>query len=326
MKPDEFVADLTRKPDVLSALADALSHGNPWSAIDPAAVSRVVFLGMGSSAYAAGVAAARLRARGVWAVSELASNDLLPALDDRTLVVAISASGGSVETLDAIERLGPSATTLALTNTAGSALSQACTATVDLLAEPELGGVACRSYQHTLAMLMALECHLTGTSTDTLVGDVRAAARASAWLLETEEVWGPRVSTALLGPVETHLCAPAHRVSSAYQGALMLREGPRRAAVGCETGDWSHVDVYRTKNADLRLLVFGGSRWEANMLEWTQPRRTTVVSVGGDLPGATETLRYPGDDVDDVRLLTETLVPELVAARAWQSAAAVTPG
>ena len=29
------------------------------------------------------------------------------------------------------------------------------------------------------------------------------------------------------------------------------------------------------------------------------------------------TVRYPHDDDDDVRLLTETLVAELVAAQAW---------
>ena len=40
------------------------------------------------------------------------------------------------------------------------------------------------------------------------------------------------------------------------------------------------------------------------------------------MPTANYTLRYPGDDVDDVRLLTETLIPELVAARDWQAAAA----
>ena len=101
----------------------------------------------------------------------------------------------------------------------------------------------------------------------------------------------------------------------------MLREGPRRSAIGCETGDWSHVDVYRTKNSDLRMLVFAGSKWEAQMAEWTGPRGTTVVGVGGDVPSATHTVRYPGDDVDDVRLLTETLIPELIAARAWQAAA-----
>jgi hypothetical protein len=97
----------------------------------------------------------------------------------------------------------------------------------------------------------------------------------------------------------------------------MLREGPRRFAVGCESGDWAHVDVYLTKNTDYRLLVFAGSSWEDGITEWTLPRSTTVVSVGGDFPGAAHVLRYPHDDVDDVRLLTEVLVPELGAARLW---------
>ncbi|MGU3498368.1 SIS domain-containing protein [Mycobacterium sp. C31M] len=319
MNPDAFAADLARKPEVLSRLADALAQANPWSAVVPSGVTRVVFLGMGSSAYAAGVAAGRLRARGICAVSEIASSDLLPVWGPDTLVVATSASGGSVETLDALDRLDPAATTVALTNTEGSAISERCSATVELLADPEAGGVACRSFQHTLALLLALECQLTGTPTAGLVSTIEASARASAHLLSTESDWRPSVSELLLGPDETHLVAPARRLSSAQQGALMLREGPRRSAIGCESGDWSHVDVYRTKNSDLRMLVFGGSPWEAQMAEWTGPRRTTIVAVGADVPTATTTVRYPGDDVDDVRLLTETLVPELVAARDWQT-------
>lgn len=319
MNPDGFAADLARKPDVLSNLADALAQRNPWSRSPAAEVSRVVFLGMGSSAYAGGVAAARLRARGVCAVSEIASSELLPVWGPGTLVVATSASGGSVETLDALDRIDAAATTVALTNTAGSAITARCDATVELLAEPEVGGVACRSYQHTLAMLIALECHLTGRPTDDLVSAIGAAARASHHLLLTETDWCAEVSGHILGDAEMHLCAPAHRLSSAQQGALMFREGPRRSAIGCESGDWSHVDVYRTKNADVRMLVFAGSRWEAQMAEWTGPRGTRVVGVGGTVPGATATVRYPGDEVDDVRLLAETLVPELVAARDWQA-------
>ncbi|GAA2565967.1 SIS domain-containing protein [Mycolicibacterium diernhoferi] len=322
MNPDGFASDLARKPDVLTDLADALAQRNPWAHVVPGDTSRVVFLGMGSSAYAAGVAAARLRARGICAVSEIASSQLLPHWGPGTLVVATSASGGSVETLDALGRVEDSAYTVALTNTPGSAITAACEATVELLAEPEVGGVACRSYQHTLALLMALECHLTGTPTDSLVESVAAAARASDHLLRAEKDWLPEVSDLLLGRDETHLVAPAHRLSSAQQGALMFREGPRRSAIGCESGDWSHVDVYRTKNSDLRMLVFAGSAWEAQMAEWTGPRGTTVVGVGGEVPTATATLRYPGDDADDVRLLTETLIPELVAARDWQAAAA----
>ena len=279
----------------------------------------MVLLGMGSSAYAGGVAAARMRARGLVASSELASSQLLPDWGAGTLVVATSASGGSVETLDALGRLPGSVHTVALTNTAGSAITQRCDAVVDLDAEPEVGGVACRSYQHTLALLLALECHLTGDGTDALARAVAAAADASAYLLDTESDWRPEVSEPLLGPSGTHLAAPAHRFCSAQQGALMLREGPRLPAVGCETGDWSHVDVYLTKTTDYRLLVFAGSEWEPQLAEWT---------TRAGQHGRRRRRRRPGDAVQPalsrrrrrhVRLLTEVLVPELIAARAWQA-------
>ena len=318
MKPDGFAADLHRKPQVLQRLAATLAGENPWAAVVPPDTERVVLLGMGSSAYAGGVAAARMRARGIIASSELASSQLLPDWGPGTLVVATSASGGSVETLDALGRLPDGARTVALTNTAGSAITERCGTVVDLGAEPEAGGVACRSYQHTVALLLALECHLTGTDTAALAAAVTAAADASAHLLDNESDWSSDLSELLVGPSGTHLAAPAHRFCSAQQGALMLREGPRLPAVGCETGDWSHVDVYLTKTTDYRLLVFAGSEWEPQLAEWTDSRGSTVVGVGGDVPGARHTLRYPGDSDDLVRLLTEVLVPELIAARAWR--------
>lgn len=319
MKPDGFAADLYRKPEVLQRLAALLSDGNPWDAVVPPNIERIVLLGMGSSAYAGGVAAARMRAKGLVASSELASSQLLPSWGERTLVVATSASGGSAETLDALNRLPSAAHTVALTNTAGSAITERCDAVVDLAAEPEVGGVACRSYQHTLAMLLALECHLTSVGTEALAHVVALAADASAYLLDTENDWRLEVSEPLLGPFGIYLAAPAERFCSAQQGALMLREGPRVQAVGCETGDWSHVDVYLTKTLDYRLLVFAGSEWEPQLAEWTTERGSTVVGVGGVVPGTQYNLRYPGDGDDTVRLLTEVLVPELIAARAWQA-------
>jgi fructoselysine-6-P-deglycase FrlB-like protein len=320
VKPDGFAADLYRKPEVLRRLSAAVAADNPWAAVVPAGVERVVLLGMGSSAYAGGVAASRMRARGLVAVSELASSRLLPPWGSATLVVATSASGGSVETLDALHRLPDGATTVALTNTPGSAITERCDAVVDLAADPEVGGVACRSYQHTLVSLMALECHLAGEDTVALAKVVGAAADACAHLIDTETEWRPTLSELLLSPDGIHLAAPAHRLCSAQQGALMFREGPRLPAVGCETGDWSHVDVYLTKTTDYRLLVFAGSPWESQMAEWTAARGSTLVGVGGTVPGTRYDIRYPGDTHDDVRLLTEVLVPELVAAAAWQAA------
>lgn len=326
MNPDLFLADLEEKPARLAALASSLRGGDPWAEVDPS--GGWVLLGMGSSHYAGQVAAARLRSRGIPAVAELAGSDLLPRGGAGTTVVAVSASGRSAETLDAVRRLraaGEGARFVALTNrastgpdAAGGELVGLCDLEVGLAAGEERGGVACRSFQHTLAMLLALEARLTGHGPDvpTLL---EQTAEASAHLLDTRDAWLPAVSAAALGAQGTHVAAPARRLSSALQSALMLREGPRLPAVGCETADWSHVDVYLTKSTDYRLVLLAGSRWEPELLDWVGQRGSTLVAVGAEVPGAAVTVRYPHDDVDDVRLLTETLVVELVAAEAWRA-------
>jgi glutamine---fructose-6-phosphate transaminase (isomerizing) len=313
--PVLFLDDLERKPEVLNQLADILDAGDlfPELPVDP---QRVLLLGMGSSNYAAGVAAARMRAQGIDATAELASSDLLPRPDARTMVVAVSASGGSKETLEAAKPFAERTTLVALTNAPTSSLSDLGKIVVPMHAGTERGGVACRSYQHTLVLLLALEHHLLGTL-PTLSHLVRNTADACAALLAGRSDWLPPVTEALSGPDGMWSVAPFRRLASAQQSALMLREGPRRQAVACETGDWSHVDVYLTKTLDYRMLLFPGSRYEPELLSWTKERGATIVTVGAEVAGATEVVRYPGDDKDDVRLLTEVLVAELVAQALW---------
>jgi hypothetical protein len=75
--------------------------------------------------------------------------------------------------------------------------------------------------------------------------------------------------------------------------------------------------VYLTKTLDYRLLLLPGSRSDAELLTWTSSRGCTVVAVGADVEEAALSLRYRHDHEDDVRLLTETLVAELLAQRWW---------
>ena len=188
-----------------------------------------------------------------------------------TTVVAVSASGGSAETLDAVRRLraaGGGARFVALTNRADTELGDAVRPDGRPRAPgEERGGVACRSFQHTLALLLALEARLSG-------GPDVAVAAGPGSRGERPPPRHPRrpgsrpLSAAALGPHGTHVVAPARRISSALQSALMLREGPRLPAVGCETADWSHVDVYLTKTTDYRLVLLAGSRWEPELLDW----------------------------------------------------------
>jgi fructoselysine-6-P-deglycase FrlB-like protein len=257
-----------------------------------------------------------MRSRGVDAVAELASTDLLPAPAPGTVVVAVSAGGGSREARAAVDFYTGRCPVVLLTNTADSTLAGLVEHVVPMRAGVEAGGVACRSYQHTLALLLALENHLVGVGAD-LPALLRTSAHATTDLLGRRDRWLPALVDLIAGPDGTHVVAPARRLCSAAQSSLMLREGPRRPAVGCETGDWSHVDVYLTKSTDYRMLLLAGSPWEDELLRWTAERGSTVVAVGADVPGAAMTLRYPGDDDDDVRLLTEVLVAELAAASLW---------
>lgn len=311
-----FRADLELIPETLAALADALDVGLPGLERLPAlGASRVLVLGMGSSRYAADVVARRSRAVGADVVVELASTALLPPPTPDLAVVAVSATGGSAEVLRAVERYRGTGRLVAITNRPDSDLGRMADVVVPLGAGVEASGVACRTFRATFPVVDAVLEELLGTAPAARfdAAAARSAAAANDALLATSADWLAPMADLLAGPMGTWALAPVERASSAQQAALMLREVPRRAVYASETGDWSHVDVYLTKTQDYRALVFAGSAWDAQALEWMAARGSRFAAVGRDLPGAELTLRFPGDGDDAVAALTEVLVGELVA-------------
>ncbi len=316
MDPAAFLADLEAKPAALLMLLDDLPA---W----PASVGGpIVLSGMGSSWFAADIAARRLRRHGITAIAELASVEAtIPPSPDVTMV-AITASGRSTETVGLLQAHAGASRTIVLTN--DPAVSLPADETIAMHAGIESGGVACRTYLHTVVALLALEEQLAGV--DLRLGErVRRSAAAIAYLLDRRDGWMPPVIEAIDGTEGLWLLAPAERLGSALQGALMVREGPRRVADGCETGDWNHVDVYLTKTLDYRALLFTGSRFDSDALRWMTDRHSHVVTVGGAPAsggdGVSASVHYPGDDDPIVALLTEVLVAELLAAHWWQEVA-----
>ena len=310
MDPAAFLADLEAKPATLLGLLD---HLPVWP---PIGNGPIVLTGMGSSWFAADVMARRLRRHGINAVAEAASVEAtLPPSPDVT-VIGITATGGSAETVALLAAHRDVSRTIALTNDADALLPAGHT--VLMHAGVEGGGVACRTYTHTLVALLALEQQVSGV--DLRLGErVRRSAAAIAYLLDRRDGWMPPVLEAIEGTEGMWLLAPAERLGSALQGALMVREGPRRAADGCETGDWNHVDVYLTKTLDYRALLFTGSRFDVDAMRWMTDRHSHVVAVGGEPDGVAAGVRYPGDDDPIVALLTEVLVAELLAAHWWHA-------
>jgi glucosamine 6-phosphate synthetase-like amidotransferase/phosphosugar isomerase protein len=301
LEPEYFFADVVETPGSLQTLVNA--HGD----VEPLALDarRVLFVGMGSSRFAALNAAAYLRNLGRDAHAEHASSGAPQPPEGGLLVVAISAGGGSAETIAAARRHRGTSTVLGVTNRPDGALAAEVDTCLDLCAGEELSGVACRSYTNTLGLLFLL----SGVDSSR----IRAGVDASMAVMNAIPEWLGAAAEALSLPA-IHVLAPAERIGSAEQSALMLREVPRVRADACETGDWSHVDVYLSKLPGLGLVLLRGSAWETEVMRWATSRDCPVVTVGGPLPGAAVDVPIPGGDDPVVRMLAEVRICELLAA------------
>jgi len=316
VSPEGFLADVLSAPARLERVLDAYSApGSPLAAVETAGVDRVLFLGMGSSRFAALTAVAHLRARGVDAYAELTSTGLASLPRPGTLVVGISASGGTAETIEALARHRGTSPTVAVTNRPGSAIEEAADLTLPLLAGVEDGGVACVSFQATLVVLLLLCGRLAG---DPGVDALRPAVAAAEAIRSTRATWLDELAGVVRDKHTVYTVAPAERISSALQSALMLREGPRIAADATETGDWLHVDVYLSKHPGYTALLFPGSRFDSGVMDWARERASSVVTVGAAVDGAALHIPYPSSHEPLVATLVETGIAELLAAELWR--------
>jgi hypothetical protein len=298
-----FRADLELIGTHLRGLAQALPT------IEPVPDRPTLVLGMGSSRYAAEPVVRAGRAGGRAVASDLAS--LARPLPPGTQVIAVSAGGTSAEVLAAVQDVRAE-DLVVVTNAPTSPLAAAAGRVVDLSAGVERSGVACRTFRHTVLVMLAL---LRAPGTPDPAHLALRAARVSDDLLATVDDWLPPVADALDGPDGVWVLGSGPRWAAAQQGALMLREVPRRTAAACETGDWSHVDVYLSLPLDYRVLMLAGSPWDDAALEWLAARGCTWVGVGGGLPGARASVRHAGEDDPWVATLVEPLIGELLADR-----------
>jgi fructoselysine-6-P-deglycase FrlB-like protein len=308
---DGFRADVLSEPAVLSAMLDAYGAADsPLAALPPLEGRRVVMIGMGSSRFAALTAAAALRARGIDAIAEYGSTGAPAPASADTVAIGISASGRTPETVEALARHRGTSFTVAMTNHPDRELAGEADVVLPVLAGEETGGISCKTFQTTLALLHLL----CGAGVEAL----RPAVDAQAALLDARGAWLDELLALLDGAHSVYTIAPAERISSALESALMLREAPRVPADATETGDWLHVDVYLSKYPAYRALLFPGSRFDTGVMEWARERGSGIVAVGAPVDGAALHIPFPGAGDALVASLVETSVVELTAAEWWR--------
>ena len=280
MDPDLFLADLAEKPARLADLAAALRADDPWAG------ARTTPTGRGCcSAWAPRTTPTRSRPPACAPAGSRRSpswpaTDLLPVGrpgDDRRRGVRLGRLGRD-----------PRRRTPAPRAPGGGARLRRAHQPADadrLVALCDDDGRPCCGRRRSAAASPAARSSTrspccsrsrrgsTGAAADVAVDCWTARPRRAPTSSTPRDDWLPAVSAAALGPDGTHVVAPARRISSALQSALMLREGPRLPAYACETADWSHVDVYLTKTTDYRLVLLAGSRWEPELLDWVRRAR-----------------------------------------------------
>ena len=192
----DFEADIAASPAALARLLDA------WDRPDLGGRRRFVFTGLGSSRSAALIVAASLRAAGTSAWVEYASTASPTSPADDLVVVAISASGGTREVLEAVERHQGRSLVVAVTNRPDAPLAACADLVLPLQAGEEIAGIACRSFRATIATTALL----TGAAS---VDDLRPAVEALRAGLAAADAWCPRLVDALDGAPSIDVLADA---------------------------------------------------------------------------------------------------------------------
>jgi glucosamine--fructose-6-phosphate aminotransferase (isomerizing) len=264
--PDIFMAEIAGQPDAIRRAAAAAEEQAGRTARlrqELGRRGRVVLTGMGSSYDACYPAATLLASAGVMATMVDAAELLhfrLDALDDRTLLVCVSQSGESAETVRVARELRARARRpfiAAVTNGAGNTLAGLADVTLDTRGGEE-HGPSTMTFAATLVVMAAVARGLAGLP-PAAAGDAEAAAAAVERLTDDAErsargleAWlGDRPMLALLGRGESR--------AAAEMAALTLKEAARFPAESLQSAQFRHGPL-ELAGPELAAVVFAAER------------------------------------------------------------------
>jgi glutamine---fructose-6-phosphate transaminase (isomerizing) len=295
---DYMLKEIHEQPAALRAtLADRLGAGGAVDlsevGLDLSGVERVAIVGCGT-AYHAGLLGEHLIERLARLPVEVAVASEYryaePIGDERTLVIAISQSGETTDTLAAVEAArGFGGRVLAITNTQGSLITREADAVLLTRAGPEIGVAATKTFLAQIAALDLLALELArargAVSEEELMKLGRDLRRAPEKVEETLGLLGGRVEEAAR-VFEEARCAlflgrgPSYPV--ALEGALKLKEISYVPAEGHPAGEMKHGPIALVDEHCPVVAVLGEGLTREKTLsnvEETVARGANVIAV-----------------------------------------------
>ena len=280
-------------------------------------VDHVHLVACGTSYHAALVAARQLVRAGIPTSAFRASeyHDLQP-VDESTLVVAVTQSGETADTLGALRRAHEAdARSVAVTNVVGSTVSREADGTLYIRAGPEIGVAATKTFTSQVAALSLLTHRVAA---DSAAGTVREdAAEFLAALAALPETVGEllattearRVSDANMGRDAHFFIGRDFEYPVALEGALKFKEITYEHAEGFASGELKHGPLALVTPETTLYALLTGDRGEetSKNAEEAKTRGARVVAVapeGMAVGGvADDVLRVPDTHPDLVGLL-----------------------
>ncbi len=256
-----YLSDLLAQPQALADTVAGLREMPRWEH-RAAGYARIVLTGMGSSLHALHPLQLRLVQSGHTAMM-VETGELIHAqanlLDDRTMVVVVSQSGRSVETLQLLDLLKQRAQrpfVIGVTNTSDSPLALRAHAVVPMRAGPEFS-VSCKTYLATLVALEWLGAALCGDDLEAIVRELEQAAPAVQDYLGDWRKHVAHLVGELEGVRDLFITGRGGSLAAAGTGGLIVKESAHFHAEGLSSPAFRH-GPFEMISREVFVLVFAG--------------------------------------------------------------------
>ncbi|HEU0298650.1 MAG TPA: SIS domain-containing protein [Longimicrobium sp.] len=267
-------------------------------AMEPGTVRKVYLTGDGDSYHAACAAAmAFVSLAGVACeplsalrFAEYAAPFLHDPPPERTLVVAVSASGATPRVVQALERARErGARTIAVTGAAGSPAGKAADGALVLALASAERSPGIRTYQASLLGMLLLAIRLGGArgavapeGAEALLGELEGLADMVEATRVAIEGRCREVAEMVAGAPATVMLGSGPNFGTALYAAAKLAEGAGLVSLGQEVEEWWHVERF-ARPADMPVFVIappGRAHWRAcEIAEKARERRRRVIAV-----------------------------------------------
>jgi glucosamine--fructose-6-phosphate aminotransferase (isomerizing) len=275
-------------------------------------IERVLFVACGTSYHAAMYGTALLRRRSVPASACLANefaNEPTP-VDEETLVVAVTQSGETADTLAALRRADDAgARTLAVTNVVGSTAAREVDDVCYIRAGPEIGVAATKTFSSQVATIGLLAERLRVDAGDGETPDESFLEALSRVPDAVDEVLEGHRAEAIADSYANResyfFVGRGVGYPVALEGALKFKEITYEHAEGFAAGELKHGPLALVTPETVVVAVFTGEQDEKTLhnVREVQSRGAPVVAVAPE--SATEVKRVADDVIEIPDVLPE---------------------